>query len=263
MPRAALATVIALTALACSSPPERAAAPPPLVTDDARLRAAADEPQSWLTYGGSYAEQRYSRLAQIDAGNVARLGLAWHFDTGMPRGHEATPIAVGGAIYTTGPWSVVFAIDARTGRPLWRHDPQVPRAAGALACCDVVNRGVAVYRGRVYAATLDGRLQALDAKTGDVVWSVTTVDPSRPYTITMAPRVVKGKVIIGNGGAELGVRGYVSAYDTATGKLIWRFYTVPGDPSQPFENSALEKAANTWNAEWWKLGGGGTVWNSM
>jgi glucose dehydrogenase len=149
MPRFAFA--IALALLACSGPPERAAAPPPLVIDDARLRAAADEPQSWLTYGGSYAEQRYSRLAQIDAANVKQLGLPWYFDTGLPRGHEATPIAVDGVIYTTGSWSVVFAIDARTGKLLWRHDPQVPRAAGGNACCDVVNRGVAVYRGRVYS----------------------------------------------------------------------------------------------------------------
>ena len=158
MPRATLTAVLALAALGCMGSPERASAPRPLEIDDAQLRAAAGQTQGWLTYGGSYAEQRYSALAKIDASNVKDLGLAWYFDTRMPRGHEATPIAVGGAIYTTGPWSVVFAIDARTGRPLWRHDPQVPRAAGALACCDVVNRGVAVYRGRVYAATLDGRL---------------------------------------------------------------------------------------------------------
>jgi quinohemoprotein ethanol dehydrogenase len=265
MPRSAPAIAIALAALACSGPPERAAAPPPLVIDDARLRAAQDEPQSWLTYGGSYAEQRYSRLAQIDATNVKELGLAWYFDTGLPRGHEATPIAVDGVIYTTGSWSVVFAIDARTGKQIWRHDPQVPRSAGGNACCDVVNRGVAVYRGRVYAATLDGRLISLDAVTGAVAWSVMTVDPTRPYTITMAPRVVKGKVIIGNGGAELGVRGYVSAYDAETGAQVWRFYTVPGDPSQPYETPELAAAAKTWDpsGEYWKQGGGGTVWNAI
>src|SRR5439155_5352894 len=143
-------------------------------------------------------------------------------------------------------------------------DPQVPGTAGGNACCDVVNRGVAVYKGRIYAGTLDGRLQALDAKTGDVVWSVMTVDPSRPYTITMAPRVVKGKVLIGNGGAEYGVRGYVSAYDAETGAQVWRFYTVPGDPAQPYETPELEKAAKTWDpsGEYWKIGGGGTVWNA-
>ncbi len=265
MPRALFAATLAFAALACSGSPERAAAPPPLVIDDARLRAAADEPQSWLTYGGSYAEQRFSKLAQIDAANVAKLGLAWYFDTDLPRGHEATPIAVDGVIYTTGSWSVVFAVDARTGKLLWRHDPQVPRATGAIACCDVVNRGVAVYGGRVYAGTLDGRLQALDAVTGDVVWSVMTVDPDQSYTITMAPRVVKGKVIIGNGGAELGVRGYVSAYDAVTGAQVWRFYTVPGDPKKPYETPELAKAAKTWDprGQYWKQGGGGTVWNAV
>ena len=231
--------------------------------DDARLAAAAGEPQSWLTYGGTYAEQRYSPLAKIDEKNVAKLGLAWSFDTDTTRGLEATPLVVDGVIYTTGSWSVVYAVDARTGKQLWRHDPEVPRKWGGLVCCDVVNRGVALYAGRVYVGTLDGRLQALDAKTGAVVWSVVTVDQSRPYSITMAPRVVKGKVIIGNGGAELGVRGYVSAYDAATGALAWRFYTVPGDPKQPFENPALAKAAKTWTGQWWKVGGGGTVWDAL
>jgi PQQ-dependent dehydrogenase (methanol/ethanol family) len=126
-----------------------------------------------------------------------------------------------------------------------------------------VNRGVALYKGRVYVGVLDGRLVALDEKTGAPVWSVVTVDQSRPYTITGAPRVVDGKVIIGNGGAELGVRGYVSAYDAESGKMVWRFYTVPGDPSQPVESKALEKAMPTWNGEWWKVGGGGTAWDSM
>jgi quinohemoprotein ethanol dehydrogenase len=264
MPRPMLAVALALAAVACSGSPERAAAPQPLV-DDARLRAAADEPQSWLTYGGSYAEQRYSKLAQIDADNVSDLGLAWFFDTGLARGHEATPIVVDGVIYVTGSWSVVFAIDARTGQQRWRHDPQVPRDTAAIACCDVVNRGVAVYRGRVYAATLDGRLQALDAMTGAVVWSVLTVDPSRPYTVTMAPRVVKGRVILGSSGAELGVRGYVAAYDGETGAQAWRVYTVPGDPSQPYETPELAAAAKTWDpsGEYWKVGGGGTVWNAI
>jgi quinohemoprotein ethanol dehydrogenase len=267
MTRSVLALALATLGLACSAPPPKPA-PEPLTADrvdDARLRGAATETQGWLTYGGSYAEQRYSTLAQIDADNVKDLGLAWYFDTQMPRGHEATPIVVDGMIYTTSSWSVVFAIDARTGKLRWRHDPQVPRTAGANACCDVVNRGVAIYKGRVYAGTLDGRLQALDARTGEVVWSVMTVDPARPYTITMAPRVVKGKVIIGNGGAEFGVRGYVSAYDADTGAQVWRFYTVPGDPKKPYETPALEKAAKTWDpsGQYWKIGGGGTVWNAI
>jgi quinohemoprotein ethanol dehydrogenase len=253
-----------------SSEPEPAESPWPsplavTAVDDLRLRHAEDEAESWLMHGGSYSEQRYSRLDQIDEGNVGALGLAWAFGLRSYRGIEATPIVVDGVIYTTSTWSVVYAIDARTGRELWRHDPKVPRAIAGVVCCDVVNRGVAVYRGRVYAATLDGRLQALDAGTGRVIWSVLTVDPAKPYSITMAPRIVKGKVIIGNGGAEFGVRGYVSAYDAESGEQVWRFYTVPGDPALPYEQPELAWAAKTWDAsvEYWKIGGGGTVWNSV
>ena len=231
--------------------------------DDARLRAAGSETGSWLTYGRTYSEQRYSPLAKIDEHNVSELGLAWAFETGTRRGLEATPLLVDGVLYTTGTWSVVYAIDARSGELLWRYDPRVPRRYGGLVCCDVVNRGVAAYRGRIYVGTLDGRLVALDAKTGEVVYDVVTVDQSRPYSITGAPRVVKGKVIIGNGGAEFGVRGYVSAYDWESGELVWRFYTVPGDPSRPFEHPELEQAAKTWTGEWWKVGGGGTAWDTI
>jgi quinohemoprotein ethanol dehydrogenase len=231
--------------------------------DDARLRAAGDDVGNWLTHGRTYSEQRHSPLEQIDAGNVGELGLAWSIDLGTNRGVEATPIAVDGVLFATGPWSVVYAIDARAGRLLWTFDPQVPRRYGRIACCDVVNRGVALYEGKIFAGTLDGRLVALDPATGAVLWEVLTVDPSRSYTVTGAPRVVDGKVIIGNGGAELGVRGYVSAYDPENGALVWRVYTVPGDPSQPFESPALERAAKTWHGEWWKVGGGGTVWDSM
>ena len=232
--------------------------------DDARLVAAAGEPANWLTHGGTYAEQRYSPLAQIDAANVSQLGLAWSLETGTDRGLEATPIVADGVLYATASWSIVFAVDAKTGEELWRYDPQVPRATGAKACCDVVNRGVALYKGRVYFGTLDGRLIALDAASGKPVWEVVTVDQTRPYTITGAPRVVEGKVLIGNGGAELGVRGYLSAYDAETGALAWRFYTVPGDPSKPQESKALKQALKTWKGgEWWKVGGGGTCWDAM
>lgn len=232
--------------------------------DDARLRAAAGEPGNWLTHGGTYAEQRYSTLAQIRTDNVGQLGLAWSFDTQTNRGLEATPIVADGILYTTGSWSVVFAVDARSGRLLWSYDPQVPREKGKDACCDVVNRGVALYKGKVYVGTLDGRLVALDAASGQVVWETLTVDPTRPYTITGAPRVVEGNVLIGNGGAEFGVRGYLSAYDAQTGKLAWRVYTVPGDPSKPQESPALERALPTWHGDqWWKVGGGGTCWDSM
>ncbi len=231
--------------------------------DDAALRGADARPGEWITHGRTYAETRFSTLKQIDAANVKTLGLAWSFDTDTTRGLEATPIIVDGVMYTTGSWSVVFALDARTGKQLWKWDPQVPRTFGQRACCDVVNRGVAIYKGKVYVGTLDGRLAALDADTGKLLWQVVTVDQTRPYTVTAAPRVVKGKVLIGNGGAEMGVRGYLSAYDAATGKMAWRFYTVPGDPSKPFESPAMERAAKTWKGEWWKIGGGGTVWDSM
>ncbi len=219
--------------------------------------------QNWSKHGFTDHEQRFSPLNQIDDENVDRLGLVWSFETRTYRGLEATPIVVDGVLYTTASWSVVFAIDARTGKEIWKWDPQVPRSYAYRACCDVINRGVALYQGKVYAATLDGRLVALNAETGEVIWEVVTVDQSQPYTITGAPRVIKGKVIIGNSGAEFGVRGYVSAYHGETGEQVWRFYTVPGDPSKPFESPALEKAAKTWSGEWWKSGGGGTVWDSI
>lgn len=231
--------------------------------DDVALRNADERRGDWITHGRNYSETRFSPLNQINAGNIKQLGLAWSFDTDTTRGLEATPIVVDGVMYTTGSWSVVFALDARTGKQLWRWDPQVPRTFGQKACCDVVNRGVAVYKGKVYVGTLDGRLVALNAESGKPLWQVVTVDQSLPYTVTGAPRVVKGKVLIGNGGAEMGVRGYISAYDAETGKMAWRFYTVPGDPSKPFESPAMERAAKTWTGEWWKIGGGGTVWDSM
>ncbi len=232
--------------------------------DDTALKTVEERVGDWLLHGRTHSEQRYSPLNQIDADNVGSLGLAWAFDTHTNRGLEATPIVVDGVLFTTGSWSVVFAIDARTGEQLWKWDPRVPASYGQRACCDVVNRGVAIYKGRVYVGVLDGRLVALDAETGSVVWETITVDQSLPYTITGAPRIVKGKVIIGNGGSEFGVRGYVSAFDAETGELVWRFYTVPGDPSLPFETEAMKRAAPTWKGgEWWKIGGGGTVWDSL
>ncbi len=219
--------------------------------------------QNWSKHGFTDHEQRFSPLNQIDDKNVDRLGLVWSFETRTYRGLEATPLVVDGILYTTASWSVVFAIDARTGKEIWNWDPQVPRSYAYRACCDVINRGVALYQGKVYTGTLDGRLAALNAKTGKVIWEVVTVDQSQPYTITGAPRVIGGKVIIGNSGAEFDVRGYVSAYDGETGEQLWRFHTVPGNPSEPFESPALEKAAKTWSGEWWKSGGGGTVWDSI
>ncbi len=232
--------------------------------DTARITGAESEPHNWLAHGRTYSEQRYSPLSQINTDTVGELGLAWSVDLNTQRGVEASPIVVDGVMFLTGPWSVVWALDARTGEQLWYYDPEVPRERGQKACCDVVNRGVAVYQGSVFVGTIDGRLVSLDAATGAVNWDVVTVDQSKPYTITGAPRVVNGKVFIGNGGAEYGVRGYFSAYDTKTGEMAWRFYTVPPKPGEPFENPALEAAAETWDPEgqWVESGGGGTVWDS-
>jgi quinohemoprotein ethanol dehydrogenase len=226
--------------------------------------AAQPRSSDWATYGLDYYEQRFSPLDQINDQNAAQLGLAWQFETATDRGLEATPLVIDGVMYATGSWSVTYAVDARTGQQLWKYDPEVHRKYDNIACCDVVNRGAAYYNDKVYVGVLDGRLVALDKKTGKVAWSTVTVDQNQPYTVTGAPRIAKGKIIIGNGGAEYGVRGYVSAYDAETGKLAWRFYTVPGDPSKPQENKALERALPTWQgSDWWKYGGGGTVWDSI
>jgi quinohemoprotein ethanol dehydrogenase len=232
--------------------------------DAARIAAADSTPEDWLAHGRTYSEQRYSPLTQIHQGNVARLGPAWSYMTRTRRGLEATPLVIDGVMYATGSWSVVFALDAATGAELWRYDPQVPGETGRKACCDVVNRGVAVWRGRVYVGTLDGRLVALDAGTGRVDWEVLTVDPELDYTITGAPRVARGLVFIGNGGGEFGVRGYFSAYDAETGEMKWRFYTVPADPRKPYEHPELALAAATWSPDsLWESGLGGTAWDSM
>lgn len=242
-----------------SSPAQPAARP----VDSAAIVNADQNPGEWLSHGRTYSEQRFSPLKGVDASNVKSLGLAWSYDFGVSRGIEATPIVSDGVMYVTSTWNVVHALDARTGAPLWTFDPETDRSAGAELCCDAVNRGVAIWDGKVFVGTIDGRLVAIDAKTGSKVWDVATTDRSKPYTITGAPRVVKGKVLIGNGGAEYGVRGYISAYDAETGSMAWRFYTVPGDPKDSSESPIMKKAAETWTGEWWKYGGGGTVWDSM
>jgi len=236
--------------------------------DDARIKTASAS-EEWLTYGGTYDEQRHSTLNQINAETVGDLGVAWTYDLATNRGVESTPIVVDGVMYVTSAWSVVYALDAQTGEELWVHEPDVDRAVGVNACCDVVNRGVAVYDGKVFVGVIDGRLQALDAMTGKLLWDVVTVDQDKPYTITGAPRVVKDKVLIGNGGAELGVRGYVSAYDVDSGEKVWRFYTVPNTNKQPdgeASDAAFEQVGNvSWGdtGAWTTEGGGGTVWDSI
>lgn len=250
--------------------------------DDKLLLNSGKTGDEWLMAAGNYAQTRYSPLKQIDASNASRLGLAWYYDTGsLPGVLEATPVISNGTLYGTLTWGVVFAVDARTGKEKWRWDPQLGHQnfpsgsmgkpdsdkvrTGPSLCCGPGNRGVAVYGGKVYVGTLDARLVALDAETGKVDWEVATADKNSDYSITGAPLIVKGKVIIGNGGGEFAVRGYISAYDAETGKMIWRFYTVPGDPSKPFENKAMEAAAKTWSGDiaWWKLGGGGNPWNAI
>jgi quinohemoprotein ethanol dehydrogenase len=222
----------------------------------------------WPSVGRDYDEQRFSPLTQISDATVSRLGIAWFADLPDARGLESTPVMVDGTLYVTGPWSKVFAFDAVTGKPRWSYDPQVAGDKGVQACCDVVNRGVAVWKGKLYLGTLDGRLIALDAATGEELWSQQTTDPSKPYTITGAPRVVKDMVIIGNGGAEFGVRGYVTAYDAATGEKRWRFYTVPNPTGQPDGEASdpiMVKAFATWsaNGQWKQSGGGGTAWDAI
>jgi len=234
----------------------------PANVDAARLGKADRDAANWLSYGRTYSEQRFSPLAKITADNASQLGLAWSADLDTNRGQQATPLVIDGVMYVSTAWSMVKAYDAATGKLLWSYDPEVPREVGVKGCCDVVNRGVAAWKGKIYVGTFDGRLVALDARTGKPKWSVVTGDQSN-LTITGAPRVVKGRVIIGMSGGEYGIRGYLSAYDAETGKLAWRFYTVPGDPSKPFENKAMEMAAKTWSGEYWKLGGGGTTWDAI
>jgi quinohemoprotein ethanol dehydrogenase len=233
--------------------------------DQERLRNRAAE--DWLTLGGNEQMQHYSPLNQINASNAQDLGFAWQYDAttiigNVPRGLEATPIVADGIMYTSGAWGAVYAIDGKTGKQLWIYKPDVDASYARRACCDAVNRGLAVWEGKVYVGTLDGFLVCLDAATGSVVWSQDTfTDRTKGYTITSPPHIAKNIVMIGNSGAEYGVRGYVTAYDLKTGEEKWRFWIVPGEPKNGYETAEMEMAAKTWdpNSDW-QTGGGGTSW---
>jgi quinohemoprotein ethanol dehydrogenase len=237
----------------------------PRQVDDATLLKPPEG--DWVSYGRDYQETHHSPLKQIDQANVARLGLAWSVEVGSQGKIETTPIVWDGMLFGTSTWSVVYAVDIKTGTLRWKWDPGLVKGGfaegGSRFCCGPVNRGVAIYKGRVYVGLLDGRLVALNAQTGAIAWSVQTTPAGSDYSITGAPRIVKGKVLIGNGGGEYGVRGYLTAYDADTGKQAWRWFVVPGDPSLGLEDGSMERAVKTWKGEWWKYGGGGTPWDGI
>ncbi|HAO68446.1 MAG TPA: PQQ-dependent dehydrogenase, methanol/ethanol family [Verrucomicrobiales bacterium] len=222
------------------------------------------EDLNWPKHGLDAQESRFSPIRQIHAENVSELGLAWAKKLSTIRGIEATPLVIDGTLYYSLPWSVVQATDGISGATLWTWNPGVDKAVwGRKACCDVVNRGVAHAGEHIFASTLDGRLVCLKASDGTQVWSTNTLPKDGDYSITGAPRIIGNNVIIGNGGAEYGVRGYVTAYDLKTGEQRWRFYTVPGNPEEGFESESMAKAAETWSGEWWEFGGGGTCWDAF
>ena len=230
------------------------------------IEANTKRSRDWPTVGLDYAETRFSKLNQINTDNVRDLGLVWSYNLESSRGIEATPLVVDGIMYQSAPWNVVHAIDVRTGIKIWSFDPGVDRSKTYRGCCDAVSRGLALYKGKVFEAAYDGRLIALDAATGAKLWETDTlIDHDHSYTITGAPRVFNGKVVIGQSGAEYGVRGYVTAYDSETGHQLWRWFTVPGDPSKPFEDASMEAAAKTWDpaGKYWINGGGGAPWDSI
>lgn len=239
----------------------QAAAPSPVT--EARLLAADKEPGQWLAPGRDHSEQRFSPLAQINDKNVGQLGLAWYGDFDTRRAQESTPLVIGNSLYVTTAWSKVYAFDAKTGKLLWKYDPKVPGEWAVNACCDVVNRGLAAWGGKLYLGTMDSRLIALDAATGQVRWSTQTTPKGKPYSITGAPRAADGKIFVGQAGSEYEQRGFMAAYDAETGKQLWKWWVVPGNPANGFEQPELKMAAQTWKGQWWKTGGGGAPWDGI
>ena len=265
-----LSLLLPIAMAACQKAEKPAAvdvlANPAAITQERLLKGTADTAQ-WSTYGGGYDEQRFSPLKQIDTGNVGTLGLQWFADYDTNLDVHGTPLYVDGVLYASMPWNLLYAFDARTGKQLWKYNAQVPGEWLRNVCCGNVSRGIAAYNGKIYMGTLDARLVAIDAKTGKEAWSTDTIigdhnDPLNRLSITMAPRVAKGKVFVGASGGEFGVRGWIAAFDAETGEEVWRFYNVPGDPAKGFENEAMKKAAATWSGKWWELGGGGSVWDA-
>ncbi|MBB5985192.1 PQQ-dependent dehydrogenase, methanol/ethanol family [Sphingobium lignivorans] len=239
----------------------------PAAVDSARMAAQEKDGTDWLHDGRTYSAQRFSPLDQINPGNVSRLGIAWYDDLDTYRGVEATPLYADGVLYNILPWNVTIAYDARTGKRLWTYDPDVPREYGRYACCEPVARGLAMWNGKIIIATLDGRLIALDARSGKPVWSVQTTPDDMPYSITGAPRVFDGKVVVGNSGGDLGIRGFVSAWDADTGRKLWKFFLTPGDPAKGPDGEAsddiMAMIRKTWAGDYWKLGGGANAWDSI
>src|ERR1700688_2775630 len=250
------------------APPAASVAPPPAAAIDA-ARLAAGEPDQWLTPGRDANGTYYSPLTDVNTGNVAQLGFAWDYRLGTGRGLEGTPLVIDGVMYATSNFGRVYALDAATGKELWKYDPQIDGQWARYACCDAVNRGVVAFDGRLYVGALDGWLHAIDARTGQMVWKVDTLIGRReraPYTFSGAPLLAGNLIIMGNAGGDFaGARGYVSAYDLKSGELRWRFFTVPRDPAQgPQDQPHLEAAVKTWDPKHrWEAGSGGTVWDGM
>jgi quinohemoprotein ethanol dehydrogenase len=252
---------------ACSRSPEPAATYPaaPRIIDNAALADEKDG-KDWPAYGRTFGEGHYSPLTDINVDTVKRLGLAWSLDLDVNNSITA-PLAIDGVLYFGAGHGVVHAVDAKSGKLLWRFDAKAPEAAGKKLRTAWGIRGIAFWKGRVYAGTSDGRLIALNAKDGTLAWSTLTVDPNDGATITGAPRAYNGKIIIGFSGGDFSLlRGYVTAYDAENGKQLWRFYVIPGKPGTK-DNAAsddvMEMAAKTWTGQWWKFGGGGAVWNAI
>jgi quinohemoprotein ethanol dehydrogenase len=265
---AAVLAVAACTLMATSGAPQGPAA---AVTEQRMRNAAVDtspDAGQWMSHGRTWSEQRFSPLTQINDRNVKDLGLAWYADLGTYKGVVATPLVIDGVLYNITNMDVTTAYDATNGKVLWTYDPKIPQEQAAVACCGTYSRGLAAWNGKLFIGALNAHMIALDAKTGEKLWETDTADPGQPLSITGAPRVTRdGLVVIGNGGGDIGARGYISAYDSETGKQVWKFYIVPGDPSKPdgvaSDSIMATLATRTWNGEWWKTGGGGNSWDAI